>query len=71
MKIHFISIEIGVIGRCHGKIQTECGERKDFDFVRHETHFVKCWLSIEYYNVAVSLFEVIFPESILQNFFNF
>ena len=53
MKIHFVSIEVCIVRRCHRQIQTESRVRQDLDQMTHDGHLVKRGLSVEEHIVAV------------------
>jgi len=53
MHVHFITIEIGVVGCCHRQVHPEGRKRKHFHSVAHYRHFVQAWLSVKQYKVAI------------------
>ena len=51
--VHFVSVEIGIVGRGAGEVQSERGVVEDADAVTHDGHLVQRRLAVEEDDVAV------------------
>lgn len=53
MHIHFVSVEIGVVGSAHTEIQPECGVGQYPHPMAHHAHSMQCGLPIEQHKVSI------------------
>lgn len=51
--VHFVTVEISVVGCTHRQVQTESVVGQNSDSVAHHTHSVESWLSVEKHIVPV------------------
>jgi len=51
--VHFVTIEISVVGSANAFVEAESPARHNFGSVCHYRHSMKAWLSVEQYCVAI------------------
>lgn len=50
--VHFIAVEVGVVGGGHAQVESEGRKWEYFDAVAHHAHFVERWLAVEQHDVV-------------------
>mmetsp|Transcript_8511 Transcript_8511/g.14301 ORF Transcript_8511/g.14301 Transcript_8511/m.14301 type:complete len:454 (-) Transcript_8511:782-2143(-) len=53
VQVHLVSVEIGVIRRGHGQVETESGPVENLGAMAHDGHLVQRGLTVEQHNVVI------------------
>jgi len=53
-QVHLVAVEVGVVRRRDGQVQSKCGMVQDFHAMRHDRHLVERGLSVKNNEIVIS-----------------